>query len=216
MNPFFFLLLFQFMLKNTFLNLLATYSNDNSLNILLWREIVESYSDKKRHYHTLEHLENLLFQLTPIRTKISHWDTILFTLFYHDVIYNSLKNNNEEKSAELATKRMKQLSVPTKIIENCYSQILATKSHKTADDSDTNYFTDADLSILGQDWEAYTQYYKNVRKEYAVYPNVIYNSGRKKALQHFLTMENIFKTEYFYLKFEEIARRNIQREIDLL
>lgn len=204
------------MLKNTFLNLLATYSNDNSFNILLWQEIEEYYTSKKRHYHTLEHLENLLFQLTPIRTKISSWNTILFTLFYHDVIYNSLKNNNEEKSAELAVKRMNQLSIPNKVIENCFSQILATKSHKTSENSDTNYFTDADLSILGQSWEVYTQYYKNVRKEYAVYPNIIYNSGRKKALQHFLTMENIFKTEYFYQKFEETARKNIQKEIELL
>ncbi len=82
--------------------------------------------------------------------------------------------------------------------------------------SDANYFTDADLSILGQDWEIYTQYYKNVLKEYAIYPNRIYNSGRKKVLQHFLTMKNIFKTEYFYQKFEETARRNIQKEIELL
>ena len=37
-----------------------------------------------------------------------------------------------------------------------------------------------------------------------------------KALQHFLTMENIFKTEYFYQKFEETARKNIQKEIELL
>ncbi|AZJ33935.1 hypothetical protein D6200_08115 [Tenacibaculum mesophilum] len=204
------------MLKNTFLNLLATYSNDNSFNILLWQEIEEYYTSKKRHYHTLEHLENLLFQLTPIRTKISSWNTILFTLFYHDVIYNSLKNNNEEKSAELAVKRMNQLSIPNKVIENCFSQILATKSHKTSENSDTNYFTDADLSILGQSWEVYTQYYKNVRKEYAIYPNIIYNSGRKKALLHFLTMKNIFKTEYFYQKFEETARKNIQKEIELL
>jgi len=204
------------MLKNTFLNLLATYSNDNSLNILLWQEIEKNHSGKKRYYHTLKHLENLLFQLTPIKEKINHWGTILFTLFYHDVIYNSLKNNNEEKSAELAIERMEQLSVPKEIIENCYSQILATKSHKIAEDSDTNYFTDADLSILGQDWEVYAQYYKNVRKEYAIYPNLVYNSGRKKALQHFLAMKRIFKTEYFHQKFEETARKNIQREIELL
>lgn len=204
------------MLKNTFLNLLANYSTNNNFNILLWQEIEEHYTSKKRHYHTLEHLDNLLFQLTPISGKISHWNTVLFTLFYHDSIYSSLKSNNEEKSAELAYKRMNQLSVPKEIIDNCYSQILATKSHKTSEDLDTNYFTDADLSILGQDWEVYAQYYKNVRKEYAIYPNLVYNSGRKKALQHFLTMENIFKTEYFYQKFEKTARKNIQQEIELL
>ena len=101
------------------------------------------------------------------------------------------------------------------MVRPCLAQ-LYSKTSQPSENSDTNYFTDADLSILGQNWEVYTQYYKNVRKEYAVYPNIIYNSGRKKALQHFLTMENIFKTEYFYQKFEETARKNIQKEIELL
>ncbi|CAM1370417.1 hypothetical protein TOREUM_40252 [Tenacibaculum litoreum] len=35
------------MLKNTFLNLLANYSNNNSFNILLWQEIEEHYTSKK-------------------------------------------------------------------------------------------------------------------------------------------------------------------------
>ena len=204
------------MLKNTFLSLAANYSSDKTLHLTLWEEIVENHTNKKRYYHTLEHLESLLFQLTPIKTEINHWNTILFTLFYHDVIYNSLKSNNEEKSAEFAIQRMQLLSVPQEIIKRCENQILATKHHKLSEDTDTNYFTDADLAILGANWETYQQYYKNVRKEYAVYPNLVYNSGRKKALKHFLTMDNIFKTEYFYKKFEKTARENIQREIDFL
>ncbi|WP_299006260.1 hypothetical protein [uncultured Tenacibaculum sp.] len=204
------------MLKNTFLGLAANYSDDKVLHLTLWEEVVKNHTDKKRYYHTLVHLENLLFQLSQVKTEISSWNTILFTLFYHDVIYNSLKSNNEEKSTEFAIERMQLLSVPKEIIKRCENQILATKHHKVSEDTDTNYFTDADLSILGSNWETYEQYYKNVRKEYAVYPNLVYNSGRKKALKHFLTMDNIFKTEYFHQKFEKAARENIQREIDLL
>nr|WP_299030955.1 hypothetical protein [uncultured Tenacibaculum sp.] len=204
------------MLKNTFLGLAANYSDEKVLHLTLWEEVVKNHTDKKRYYHTLVHLENLLFQLSQVKTEISSWNTILFTLFYHDVIYNSLKSNNEEKSTEFAIERMQLLSVPKEIIKRCENQILATKHHKVSEDTDTNYFTDADLAILGSNWETYEQYYKNVRKEYAVYPNLVYNSGRKKALKHFLTMDNIFKTEYFHQKFEKAARENIQREIDLL
>ncbi|WP_428741230.1 HD domain-containing protein [Tenacibaculum sp.] len=204
------------MLKDTFLSLLSNYSNNNSLHNILWEEIAHNYSNEQRYYHTLEHLESLLVQLTEVKDKINHWDTILFTLFYHDVIYNSLKSTNEEKSADLAVKRMQQLHVPKPIIEDCKNQILATKTHKLSEDSDTNYFIDTDLSVLGKSWEIYSQYYKNVRKEYAIYPNLIYNPGRKKALTHFLDMDKIFKTEYFYQKFEKTARENIQREIELL
>ena len=204
------------MLKETFIELLTNYTDNESLKNKLWTEIDKNYSSKKRHYHTLEHLNNLLYQLTAVKSEIKNWETILFTLFYHDIIYNSLKSDNEEKSAELAEKRMKQLSVSTDKIELCKKQILATKSHIKSTDSDTNYFTDADLSVLGQNWETYLLYCKNVRKEYSIYPALVYNPGRKKVLNHFLSMDRIFKTDFFYKKFEVQAKQNLQQEIELL
>ncbi|MEA5459398.1 hypothetical protein VB796_10130 [Arcicella sp. LKC2W] len=48
------------MLKQTFIALLTKYTNDQDLITELWAEIERNYSDKKRHYHTLKHLENLL------------------------------------------------------------------------------------------------------------------------------------------------------------
>lgn len=204
------------MLKQTFIQLLKNYTDNNRLIEELWTEIEKNYSGKKRHYHTLLHLDNLLTQLIEIKDEINNWDVTLFTLFYHDVVYNSLKSDNEEKSAALAEKRMKQLSVSDDKIELCKQQILATKSHLKSSDSDTNFFTDADLSILGQSWEIYSAYYKNVRKEYAIYPDFIYNPGRKKVLNHFLLMESIFKTTFFRDKFEAQAKHNLQKEIELL
>jgi predicted metal-dependent HD superfamily phosphohydrolase len=203
-------------LKNTFLKLLSEYTNnDNSINEL-WTEIEKNYTHKKRHYHTLLHIQNLLDQLTAVKDAIQNWDCILFTLYYHDIIYSALKSDNEEQSALLAKKRMQQISVSSEIIELCTKQILATKSHIKSIDSDTNYFTDADLSVLGQSWETYTQYYKSIRKEYSIYPDLMYNPGRKKVLHHFLAMESIFKTSYFYDKFELQAKQNLQMELDVL
>jgi len=201
------------MLKDTFIALVSNYTNDKSLINKLWEEIEKSYSSKRRHYHTLSHLENLLSQLIEIKDKINNWETVLFTLYYHDVVYHALNSDNEEKSAELAEKRMKQLSVSAEIIENCKAQILATKKHQSNSDSDTNYFTDADLSVLGQSWETYKDYYQNVRKEYSIYPSIIYNPGRKKVLHHFLDMERIYKTEYFHAKFESQAKQNLRNEL---
>ncbi len=203
-------------LKETFIQLLTNYTDDNGLTNELWTEVEKNYSSKKRHYHTLHHLDNLLTQLTLVKDEIQNWETILFTLYYHDIIYNSLKSDNEEKSAELSEKRMKQISVSIDTIELCKNQILATKSHIKATDSDTNYFTDADLSVLGQNWETYSLYYKNVRKEYSIYPDFVYNTGRKKVLNHFLSMDRIFKTDFFYNKLEAQAKQNLQKEIELL
>lgn len=204
------------MLKETFITLINNYTTDEWLIQQLWDEIESNYSNKKRHYHTLQHLENLLYLLIEVKAQIKEWDTILFSLYYHDIIYNALKTTNEEKSAEFAENRMQILLLPQPVIENCVNQILATKKNTASDDADADFFTDADLSILGQKWEIYSIYYKQVRKEYSLFPDIIYIPGRKKVLEHFLQMERIFKTEHFFNKFEIQAKENMQNELQLL
>ncbi|MDR6564698.1 MULTISPECIES: hypothetical protein [unclassified Arcicella] len=204
------------MLQETFILLLTKYSNNHELINELWLEIEKHYSSKKRYYHTLQHLDNLLIQLNKVKKNIQDWDTVLFSLYYHDIIYNALKSDNEEKSAELAANSMQQLAIPAQMIDACKQQILATKSHLVNQQPDTNYFTDADLSVLGQDWEIYFEYCQNVRKEYSYYPNLIYNAGRKKVLKHFLAMESIYKTDYFFNEFEKQAKLNLTNELELL
>ncbi|SHE58594.1 HD domain-containing protein [Pedobacter caeni] len=204
------------MLKETFIKLLEPYTDQTALINELWNEIEVCHSHAKRHYHTLTHLENLLQQLIPVQDHIKNWNVVLFTLCYHDIVYNPLKDDNEEKSAELAEARLSAIGVPASFIHQCKLQILATKKHLPAPDQDTNYFTDADLSVLGQEWDSYSNYYKGVRKEYSIYPDLIYKPGRKKVLRHFLNMNRIFKTEYFYSKFETTAKLNLQRELETL
>ncbi|MFT5149999.1 MAG: putative metal-dependent HD superfamily phosphohydrolase [Flavobacteriales bacterium] len=206
----------QKMLKQTFVNLIEKYISNQDLLDELWNELESNYSHKKRFYHSLDHLENILKSLLDIKTEIKNWDCILFTLFYHDIIYKAHKSNNEEKSAELAEKRMRQISVSIDMIKLCTEQILATKSHDSSNNIDTNYFTDADLSILGKGWESYETYYKNVRKEYSIYPDLVYNPGRRKVLNHFLSMDRIFKTEHFYAKYESNAKENLEKELTIL
>jgi predicted metal-dependent HD superfamily phosphohydrolase len=203
------------MLKETFIDLAKRHSDDDNLINELWQEIVEAYSHRNRHYHTLAHLDHLYSRLLEVKSLISNWETVLFSLYYHDIVYNVRASDNEEQSAQLAEKRMQQLHAPEEMIETCKKQIIATKTHLQNTDSDMNYFTDADLSVLGEDWETYLAYIENVRKEYAVYPDLLYNPGRKKVLQHFLEMERIFKTDYFYEKLEAVARQNILKEIGL-
>lgn len=203
------------MLKNVFIDLLRPYQLDQVTTENLWLEIESKHSDSSRHYHSLKHLSDLYDQLISVKSEIKRWDMVLFTLFYHDIIYNSTKSNNEEKSAELARKRMLEIGLPESDAAHCFNQILATKSHNISENHDTNIFTDADLSILGRDWEVYDQYCQNVRKEYSIFPNIIYRRGRKKVLKHFLSMERIFKTEPFYEKYEEAARKNMRKELRL-
>ena len=204
------------MLKTIFTDLVGHYTKDALLVDTLWNEIEKSYSHKKRYYHNLTHLERLIEQLAAYKAIVSDWNTILFSVFYHDIVYKVLLKDNEEKSANLAVDRLGQIDFPSQKIIVCSQQILATKAHTTSNNPDTNLFTDADLSVPGLDQLAYEIYCGQIRKEYSIYPDIVYNPGRKKVLSHFLQMENIFKTTAFAEKYETQARANLTWEIQML
>jgi predicted metal-dependent HD superfamily phosphohydrolase len=204
------------MLAKEFAEAVSHYCNDTVLAGKLWDEIEKSYTAKKRYYHNQSHLENLLKELTSIKGSVEDWDCIVFSIVYHDIVYNTLQKDNEEQSAALAEQRLAEIAFPAHRITKCAQQILATKGHTISDNQDTNLFTDADLSILGAPWEVYETYFKNIRKEYSYYPDLLYKPGRKKVLQHFLSMDKIFKTDKFFSRYEEQARKNLLAELEWL
>ncbi|WP_051477593.1 HD domain-containing protein [Aquimarina pacifica] len=204
------------MLKNIGISLLAGYTQDLEYTASLWKDIARQHSKKKRFYHTLAHLEHLYKNLSKVQNKIIDWDMVLFALFYHDYIYNALKQDNEEQSAKKAVKVLYSLQVTDRRIMHCKDLILATKGHQISENNDINYFTDADLSILGSDWLTYKTYFTNVRKEYKYYPDFMYNKGRIKVLNHFIAMPKIFKTSFFYEHYENNAKNNLRQEIKIL
>ena len=204
------------MVAETFTSLASRYTESIPLVEKLYTELVKHYSEKGRFYHNLDHLNFLLQQILPLADLIKDLDMVLFAVYYHDVVYSVLRKDNEEKSTLFAEKRLNTLNVKTNRIERCNKHILATKAHQVSDDSDTNFFTDADLAVLGQDWSAYKIYTEGVRKEYWIYPDIIYKPGRRKVVEHFLRMDKIYKTEPFFVKFENRARLNLKRELEEL
>jgi predicted metal-dependent HD superfamily phosphohydrolase len=204
------------MLREIFNSLLQDFISDQQAVESRWLEIENRYNEDGRHYHNLLHLENLYTELIETKSSVRYWDVILFSLFYHDIIYNTHRQDNEEESALFAQKALRSMNVKEEKVTLCYSQILATKGHTISKDNDTNIFTDADLSILGKDPVTYQTYASQIRKEYSIYPALIYNPGRKKILDHFLAMDRIFKTDHFYSRYEAAARRNIADELQTL
>lgn len=201
------------LLAETFKEISLKYSDDNQLIIELWNEIENNYTDSKRYYHNLLHLESIFNELSIVKGSIWEWDTIVFSMYYHDLVYNPSQNDNEKRSAEIAKNRLQSISFTSNKVFNCINQILSTKEHSKSDENDTNLFIDADLSILGQEMDLYLNYCKQIRMEYFNFPDTVYKKGRKAVLHHFLEMKFIFKTEYFFNKYENQARLNISNEL---
>jgi predicted metal-dependent HD superfamily phosphohydrolase len=203
------------MIRNEFFNAVNIYCSSPDTTSKLWQEIERQYSDPSRHYHTIIHLQNLISELLTVRSRFQNWSVVVFAVAYHDVIYKASKSNNEEKSAEIAVKRLSGIAVPEESIVRCKEFILATKRHQQVDD-EIDLFTDADLSILGSSPDTYRIYTTQIRKEYSIFPDLLYKPGRKKVLLHFLGMQNIFKSAFFQYKYEASARRNLENELGYL
>jgi predicted metal-dependent HD superfamily phosphohydrolase len=207
---------FRSAIKPSFESLISTYTKSPAQIKKLWKEIVVNYTDPKRHYHTLTHLRNLMAILETHKDQLMDWEIIQFAIFFHDIVYDVSRNDNEEQSAAWAERVMQSINVEPTRIERCKRHILATKGHSKSDDFDTNLFTDADLSILGSEREIYYQYSSSIRQEYSIFPDSVYNNGRSSVLRNFLEMPTIYKTEPFQKQCEKTARLNLANELKML
>lgn len=204
-------------LKEIWNELLLKYSQDKKLIDKLWQKITNKYTEENREYHNLDHLRSIFTQLEKIKFEIKNIEILSFSIWYHDIIYNPTKKDNEKRSAEEALKVLKILDLPESQIKECYAQIMLTKDHLKKSDTtlDAKYFLDFDLEILSRPWEEYKSYSERIRKEYWMYSDTLYKKGRKEALEKFLSRKEIYYTEY-YKPSEFQARLNIEQELDHL
>jgi predicted metal-dependent HD superfamily phosphohydrolase len=197
--------------------LCSIYSGNKELIQELFDEIVKKYSSPERYYHTLRHIEALLKLSDDYSVHLADKGVIDFSIFYHDIIYNIPAVNNEGKSAALAVRRLQQLGVPYECTDRISLFIEATKDHKlkkVSNLSDLKYFLDFDLAVLGSEKNVYEEYALQVRKEYRIYPDILYYTGRRKFLSASLAQKHIYFTDEFRSRYEEHARRNMANELN--
>ena len=201
-------------LKNIFYSLCRKFIDDESVIVESWDDLVLKYQN--RSYHNLEHLYNLYHYLA--NCKLENWESVQFAIFYHDIILDSTKMNNEIESANyfLSSKLGKLLIGKGLIRSDVADMIIKSKHTIKTENSDQDYFLDADLSILGQNWNIYRIYTNQIRFEYNMFDDVEFRLGRKKVLEYFLNKDRIFRTDKFFNKFEKQARTNIKKELNII
>ena len=179
-----------------------------------WMDLEKAYSKKSRHYHNLTHITDMIASFDNYHNQLDNPNEILFSIFYHDVVYSASKKDNELKSAEYALSILPENTTINKQL--VFDAICATQQHQHNVIEDINWLIDFDLKILARDWDDYQIYFEQIRKEYSIYPDFLYKPGRAKALKHFLENEFIFQTDEFRKLYEEKARNNIEKEISIL
>ncbi|PHI19057.1 hypothetical protein CEQ90_14880 [Lewinellaceae bacterium SD302] len=182
-----------------------------------WQEIYSAYSTKGRHYHNLAHLEKMFSELDRYPDGLADKQSLSLAIFYHDLVYNPLRKDNEAASARRASELLSTTNIATLLVQQIETQILATKDHRIPSgntDPDLPVLLDIDLAILGSSEMEYNEYRRNVRKEYRFYPDFLYYPARRKAMRTFLEREHIYHTDCFRDLYGVKARENIKREIN--
>ena len=176
--------------------------------------LAAAYDAPERHYHSLQHIENLLARVG--QHPLYDATVVGLAVWFHDAVYNALRSDNEAKSAEWALAFLQETTLESARRERVADLIRRTQDHtqpQPAHDADLLLFLDADLSILGAPEPAYWDYARQVRREYRLVPDLLYRPGRRKVLAKMLAAPVLFRTPALHAELDAAARRNLQAEI---
>ena len=184
-------------------------------------QLVRAYKAPDRHYHNLRHIEALLGLARQHADALSDSEAVEAAIWFHDAVYDTRRNDNESKSAELATEQLGGATVDDRI-GFIATMIRATADHRLPDFAtavaarDCALFLDMDLSILGSTPDDFSAYEAAVRREYAWVPEPLWVEGRRKVLESFLARPVIYASPQFQASHEAIARSNLARSLAIL
>ncbi|PWU20136.1 MAG: N-methyl-D-aspartate receptor NMDAR2C subunit [Verrucomicrobia bacterium] len=178
-----------------------------------WRELVSLYSEPPRHYHNLRHISECLAEFDSARHLAQTPVAVELAIWFHDAVYDTHAQDNEEKSAGLATCCLAKAKASDELSKSVAALVLSTKSHDSSLHPDAPLIVDVDLSILGKARELFQEYESQIRSEYAWVPEAVFAAKRAEILEHFLARVRIYTTTHFFEKYEQQARFNLQESL---
>ena len=179
----------------------------------LREDLLARWSETHRKHHTVTHLHEMLDAIGQLADAgvVFDREAVELAAWFHDAIYEIGRDDNEDRSAELA----RELLTST-VRDEVARLVLVTKTHKVIDgDVNGAVLSDADLSVLGSSPLRYRAYADAVRDEYADIPNDVFRTARAQVLSSLLEGQ-LFHTSVGRARWEERARGNIAEEIAAL
>jgi len=168
----------------------------------VYRDVVTRYAEPHRHYHTLEHVAEVLAVVDELDGDVD----VEWAAWLHDVIYDVHAADSEARSAGYAGEVLAQLRAPDEAIKEVQRLIELSATHAVVGgDKKGLVFVEADLAILSSPPERYDRYARDVRAEYAHVDDAAWRSGRRAVLQSLVSRVA-----------NERARSNLARELATL
>lgn len=190
------------------------------LAAIWWTKIEQMHSERHRHYHTLQHVAEMMsFIDSPLAASVArHRDSLELASFFHDAVYNVDSTTNEADSAALYREFASDCRL-TRDTARVSDWILWTQKHQPPKDApeEAVLFLDFDMAVLSKPWSQYYEYASQIRREYSSVPEASYLDARPAFFAKQLSDSNHrFYHSESLAHFEERARVNLSRECELL
>ena len=182
----------------------------------LFNQLVAAYSERHRHYHTLQHLRECLAYFESAASLAKRPAEVELALWFHDAVYDPRASDSEERSAGWAQRSVLAAGCGAATADRVHALVLATARHDAGGDADTAVLLDIDLAILGAAPARYADYARQVRAEYAHVGDEEFRMRRSAVLGAFLARPRIYATDAFAEALEQRARANVAGEIAAL
>ncbi|MFB1486629.1 MULTISPECIES: hypothetical protein [unclassified Thiocapsa] len=146
--------------------------------------------------------------------RIVRRDQVEMAIWFHDIINEPGGSDNEALSAELF-RSLAGGRIPASFIAEVVDLILVTTHRQEQSDPDHRFLCDIDLASLGCPWECYLRDTGHLRAEFRG-SDQDYCRIKRVFLESMLRRPRIFSTDFFYSRYEQLARENLRRFLGLI
>ncbi|MEO6435274.1 MAG: hypothetical protein ABIP55_05880 [Tepidisphaeraceae bacterium] len=179
----------------------------------MFDRLYAAYTGPDRHYHDLGHIADCLRELDGVRQLASRADAIEAAIWFHDLIYDGRRTDNEEQSAEEAGIWLTLLGADVAFIDEVKRLIVFTRHDRDPEATDGRLMVDIDLASLALPAEQFDENSRRIRLEYPHTAEADFRRARTQMLQRFLDRPHIYFTPVFRDRYETRARENLQRVV---
>lgn len=182
--------------------------------------VVNRYREPHRSYHDVRHVRWVVRHVDELAIDhpLNDHGAVVAAAFFHDAIYAPSGADNERASADLAATTLRGLGWPPERTDAVTDMIVGTIDHRwrptTSVDAAVLYASD--LGVLAARPAGYSDYVRNVRREYHHVDDASWVVGRAAVLRSFLERTAIYAPVLRLDEWEARARGNLAAELDSL
>jgi predicted metal-dependent HD superfamily phosphohydrolase len=161
-----------------------------------YNTLLSMWNESHRHYHNQNHLLDLISQINENKSQFKsqkEYEKMILCALFHDCVYDPMRSDNEEKSAEFFENCCQEKNSDTQQIKQ---MILDTKTHESTTTL-SEKFNHLDMNIVERDFEQLLEWETGIGQEYKAYGEM-YKVGRLHFLESLLdkyphNTENLLK-----------------------